>query len=138
MSIRSLSVPARPCQPLFLLLSCALLLSCSSPAGPTAGNPPPAPARAWHQVASWSGTADKVTKTFHVGADKWKLVWELRPGEYGAAVLGIFLRGPDSFPNLILNTTVAGTDSSFFSAPADYYLQITAVGSYSVSISEFR
>ncbi len=92
----------------------------------------------WYTVARFSGTTSKNTATFTVG-DEWGIMWDFRSQMDPAGNFIIWLKRPgDELGALVANTLGSGSEESYQYEAGTYYMEITAMGSYTITIRELR
>lgn len=94
----------------------------------------------WHQTGEWTGATSRTTEDFVVSSYYWKVIWTTRPGDLGEMNFAVTLHDATGrhAPSGVANTIGAGSDSSFFRAPGQYYFDIMALQPYSIRIVESR
>lgn len=110
---------------------------------PTDTPAPTATAKAltWQELTRFEGAAIKDTETFTISADEWRIVWDTRPGQYGAMNFQIYVykAGGSKAPvSVAANVIGAGKDTSVIRGKGDYYLTINTGQPYTIAIEERR
>ncbi len=106
---------------------------------PTATAKPPTatPAPKLTTIASFSGTSQKNTQTFHVSANQWTLVWTCQGGEFGGN-FSVEVDNADGsiFDPLAANVVCNGTmhDTTIERGSGDFYLKVDADVSWTIQI----
>lgn len=87
-------------------------------------------------IAEWHGKGLKTTEMFEVVTQSWLVRWSFTPDDVvGPGSLQVYLH--DSEGNLVdvlVNATAEGKDISYVHKGGRYYLKISGIGSWSVSV----
>lgn len=88
-------------------------------------------------IASWTGSTNKNTETFHVPSGEWKISWVTNPGQSGAMNFIITVYNADgSYKDLAANVIGASTDSTIERGAGDYYLTINTAQPYTITVEQ--
>ncbi len=92
----------------------------------------------WVNVAKWNGNGSKTTEKFTVGSE-WKIVWDTKPGPYGAMNFQIYIYDDQgNISGVAANVIGSSSDESFQYQSGTYYLQFNTAQPYQVKVLELR
>lgn len=88
---------------------------------------------AWHIIKKWQGSDRKTTEPFQITGKTWRVKWK----NLGNLLIVNVLRPGEEFPVATpVNTLEQGKDVSYIYEAGEFYLDINAIGDWSIEIEE--
>jgi hypothetical protein len=89
----------------------------------------------YREVFAFRGNGPKKSEPFTIKGDRFKIAYNC-----GGSLCQAWLKKPatDSFVEIIMNSTGALTDESIFYGAGTYYIESNSIGTYAMSVQDYR
>ena len=99
------------------------------------GGSPPATAKSYQQIFTFSGKGTKQSEPFTITGDRFKITYDCH-GDLCSAFLHEV--GRDLPKGLIMNTTGSASDETIFYGGGEYYIDANMMATYQFSVEDYR
>lgn len=99
------------------------------------GGSPPATAKSYQQIFTFSGKGTKQSEPFTITGDRFKIKYDCQ-GDLCSAFLHEV--GSDLPKGLVMNTTGSVSDETIFYGAGEYYIDANTMGTYEIAVEDYR
>lgn len=88
----------------------------------------------WVRLKLWQGSGIKKTESFNVTSEEWRIIWNYKTDNPYGGAFSIFVNEKNGSSDMVANQSNSGEGSSYMHHPGTFWLDISALGSWVVTV----